>query len=201
MKIEFEPMGHTYHVAGRVVPSVTGVLEHIQTLEGIPMDVLNAARELGSHVHLACHYWDTKTLDYQHLDPNLLPYLKAWISFLDASGFTVVESEVPGFNRKMQYAGTPDKRGVMRGSTWLIDIKSAASASSFLGTVGPQTAAYQQLDTADGVKPRKRMAVQLRADGTYRIFECKDPSDFALFTSALNIWRHLQKRKSNGNRD
>jgi len=191
--LSFEPVGHVYRFGGRVVPSATQVLEPLQHLEGIPWDVLEAARELGTHVHLMCHYFDIGRLNFATLDANLLPYLRGWRAFLKATGFTVCESEVPRYNAKMGYAGTPDKLGTMRGSTWVLDIKSAASAHAFLGTVGPQTAAYQHLP--HDAMPKKRCCVQLRADGTYQFFECKDPSDFALFTSALNIWKHLNKRK------
>lgn len=188
-ELTFEPEGHVYRFGGRVVPSVTQVLEPLQMLQGVPWALLESAREFGTHVHLACHLWNKGELDQDALDPALAPYLAGWISFLKETGFVIYHSEHRVYHRTLRYAGTADAFGTWNESAWVIDIKSGIVP----GTVGAQLAAYSQ---ASNYPRAKRLCVQLSADGLYRLHPQKDPSDFALFTSALNVWKYLNKRSS-----
>lgn len=183
----FEPVGHVYRYGGRVVPSVTQVLEPLQMLGGVSWDVLEAARDFGTNVHAACHLWNIGELDEETLDPALKPYLVDWREFLSETGFVVRLSETPVYHAKMGYAGTPDVEGDWQNTTWTLDIKSGVVP----WTVGAQLAAYRE---ARIPRPRRRLCVQLTGNG-YKLHEQKDPSDFALFTSALNIHRAMAKRK------
>jgi len=185
--LQFEAERHIYRFNGRIVPGVTSVLEPLQYLDGVPWAVLEAAREFGTHVHLACHLWNQNLLNRAALDPALEPYLDDWITFLSESGFKVTASEEKLYSKVWGYAGTADAFGLWRGTTWVLDIKSGIVPD----TVGPQLAAYQH---AAAEKPRRRLCVQLTGRG-YKLHEQKDLSDFALFTSALNIYRHRMKRK------
>lgn len=185
--LDFDAESHTYRYAGKLVPGVTSVLEPLQMLQGVPWAVLEAAREFGSHVHLACDLWNKKQLDVAALDPALIPYLRDWQWFLKETGFEVLRSEEPVYHAQLKYAGTPDAIGNMRGTSWVIDIKSGVVPC----TVGPQLAAYQQ---ASDPRPRRRLCVQLTGNG-YKLHEQKDLGDFHTFLSALNVYKFLQKRK------
>lgn len=185
--LDFDAETHTYRFAGKSVPGVTSVLEPLQMLQGVRKDVLDAAREFGQHVHLACDLWNKKQLDVAALDPALIPYLRDWQQFLKETGFVVMTSEQPVYHAQLQYAGTPDCTGTMRETTWIVDIKSGVVPC----TVGPQLAAYQQ---ASDPRPRRRLCVQLTGNG-YKLHEQKDLGDFHTFLSALNIYKYLQKRK------
>lgn len=186
--LTFEAETHTYRYGSKVVPGVTSVLQPLQMLQGVPWDVLEAAREFGSHVHLACHLWNIEQLDLKALDKALCPYLAGWIAFLDETGFIIRRSETPVHNKKIGYAGTPDVDGDWQRTSWVVDIKSGVVPV----TVGPQLAAYQQ---ALDPRPRRRLCVQLTGDGRYKLHEQKDLADFHTFLSALNIYNFLQKRK------
>lgn len=186
--LTFDEASHTYRFEGRLVPGVTSVLEQLQYLDGVPWAILDAAREFGTHVHLACHLWNVNKLDVEALDPQLRPYLDGWIAFLNQTGFKVRASEQRVYHPQLGYAGTADAFGEMRGTTWVIDIKSGVVPD----TVGAQLAAYQN---AYSLQPRKRLCVQLTGNGNYKLHPQTDLSDFALFTSALNIYRHKIKRK------
>lgn len=183
--LTFEAEGHMYRYKGQVVPSVTQILEPLQYLQGVPWEILEAAREFGVHVHLACHLWNSGELDEETLDPALAPYLADWKQFLSETGFFLTGSESRVFNKLHKYAGTADAFGNWKGTTWVLDIKSGVVPS----TVGAQLAAYQQ---AASDRPRRRLCVQLTGHG-YKLHEQKDLSDFSLFTSALNCYRHNQK--------
>lgn len=210
-ELTVDPVGHIYRYAGRRVDGVTTVLQELESLEDqaaliraiypdwfrdedIPFtsrrqfrEKLEAAREFGTNVHAACHLWNINELDEESVDAPLIPYLDDWRRFLCETGFVVRLSETPVYHEKLGYAGTPDVEGDWIDTTWTVDIKSGVVP----WTVGAQTAAYRE---ARKPKPRRRLCVQLTGRG-YKLHEQKDPSDFALFTSALNIHRAKAKRK------
>lgn len=185
--LTFDAETHTYRVAGRITPSVTQVLEPLQQLKGVPPALLERAREFGNHVHLATHLSDMGLLDEVALDAELVPYLVGWRKFRRDTGFHVVQSEAPMHSDLYGYAGTPDKIGTLGRDVCVLDIKSGVVPF----TVGPQVAAYQKLIEP---MPRKRLCVQL-IPNDYRVHELKDPRDFAVFQSALNIHKFMKGKK------
>jgi len=195
--LNFDAATHTYtDSTGRVVPGVTSVLEPLQLYDFednpfITPEVLAAARDFGRHVHLAVHLFNMGTLDEVELDPNLVPYLRGWKSFLLETGCVITHSEQMVHNVRYGYAGMLDNRGLLSNKRWLIDVKSGALP----WTVGYQTAAYQEALPAEE-RPKNRMAIQLLPNGRYKIHEQKDAGDFQIFLSALNIFKaKARKRK------
>jgi hypothetical protein len=184
-ELTFDPEGHVYRMAGRVVPSVTQILDQLQLLRGIPREQLEAAARFGTNVHIACDHFDRDDLDERALDPALAPYVADWRNFISDTGFVVTESEVPVLHEKLGYAGTPDKRGLWRNASWVLDIKSGAIPF----TVGMQTIAYQR---AMPTPPRRRGVVQLTGSG-YKFRELKNPADWSNFLSTLNVYHLLKK--------
>jgi len=166
------------------VPSVTQVLSILSAsaFEYVDGEVLEAARNRGRHVHAAIDLDNRGELDEEALDPELAPYLTQWRRFLKETGWTVTASEQRVYHPTLRYAGTIDT-GVWQNASWVLDIKTG----SVPRTVGPQTAAYQN---ALDPKPRRRLCLQLQPH-RYALKECKDPADFSIFTSCLNIWRFL----------
>jgi hypothetical protein len=196
-QLEFDAATHIYRdPEGRVVPGVTSVLEPLQLYEWednpyITAEILEAARDFGQNVHLACHLFDMGELDEAALSLPLVPYLNGWKAFLLETGATITHSEEMVWNIQAGYAGMLDKRGLLAKRRWLIDIKSGALP----WTVGYQTAAYQEALPA-GERPRNRMAVQLLPNGRYRIHEQKDTGDFQIFLSALNIYKAKARKRT-----
>jgi hypothetical protein len=193
MQLDFDEPSHTYTLNGRRVPSVTQVLDPLQMLDGIPWDVLEAARVFGNHVHTACHLYNLGVLDWDSLDPVLLPYIRAYTKFLTDTGFIVVTSEERVASVKCLYAGTLDLRGLLpigkKRYRCIADIKSTAALPR---TVGPQTAAYEAAFTeGSGEKNDRRYCLHLKPD-EYKFVHLKDGpavQDFTMFVSALNVWR------------
>lgn len=185
--LDFQEDGHIYRYKGAIVPGVTTVLQQLQYLQGIPWEVLEAAREFGTHVHQACHLYNQKDLVEEELDQALVPYLDQYKRFLSDTGFVVIQSELLVYNETARYAGQLDFTGNFRGTTWVVDIKSGVVPS----TVGAQTAAYQGAIPVAS-RPKKRACLQLSATD-YRFIEQKEFGDFSLFLSALNCYRHNQK--------
>ena len=219
--LTFEPEGHVYRFKGRVVPSVTQVLEQLEVGSFVAaikeamrgqtyaaqssaiadaIDRWQAAAEFGTHVHQACHLLNQNDLDEEALDPALIPYVNSYRLFLAETGFVVTGSEILLYHALMGYAGAADIFGDWMRADWVVDIKSGIVPK----TVGAQTAAYQN---AAPKKPRRRLCLRLcpAEDGRpkYELLEQKEASDFSLFTSALNVYRFNQKhysRKDNAKR-
>jgi hypothetical protein len=96
-QVHFDPVPHTYHLDGAHLPSVTQTLQASGAIDFsmIPQPILLAARDRGSAVHQACHYFNEDDLDVAGFAaefPEYWPYLSAWILFRRESGFRVATS-------------------------------------------------------------------------------------------------------------
>jgi hypothetical protein len=179
--LSFDVETHTYRYGGRVVPSVTQVLHAIDNFDRVDPELLERARRFGQHVHAATDLFDRGILDEENLDIMLVPHLNAYKLFLSETGFVVTHSEQQIYNARQRYAGTLDKRGTWKGSTWLLDLKSGAVPRA----VGLQTAAYRE---ACDEKPKRRLCLQLKRN-TYKLIKCEEASDWSYFVSYLNVHR------------
>lgn len=185
--LTFEADSHTYRVGGTRLPSVTEILAPIVDYSMVPPDVLAAAAEFGRNVHLATHLYDLGELDFEQLDPALDPYVRAWARFMEESGAVVIASEQPVVHAKLGYAGTPDRVLAWRDRLVVPDLKSTSVVPR---SVGPQTVAYARAYQAmRGGRVPARYCIHLRADGTYRAHARRDPADWSMFLSCLNVYR------------
>jgi hypothetical protein len=187
----FEPDTHVYRHHGMVVPSVTQILEPLVDFSMIPRATLDYAAERGKAVHLACQLYDESDLDIGSLDPVIVPYLEAWIKFLDDTKFTVEGIEQQFVHTIHRYAGTIDRHGHMgmTGRNAVVDIKCVAKLSPVTGL---QTAGYKELVQRDtGIKDLARYSVRLRDNGLYELQHYDNTDDFRVFLSLLNVrnWR------------
>ena len=189
MNLEFFESGHIYRVDGKVVPSVTQILEPLNNFDNVPPHVLETAAERGKAVHRLCEYHDYG----QEVDVpwELSGYLDAWIAFLAGTGCEVELIELRLYHEAMGYAGTLDR--LLRhpkGKRVLGDIKATYD---HVPTVGPQTAAYEWLWNSNNEDDHidERWSIRLMKDGKFDLVPLKERSDFSIFTSALNIsnWR------------
>jgi len=186
MRIEFDSASHTYTLGGERVPSVTQVLDPLIELDGIPPDVLEAARVFGTHGHEALHLMVRGELDWYALHPALTPYLRGAQRFIKESGCVVIASEYRVHSQKLRCAGMLDLAVMLGGAEWIIDAKFTSVVPS---TVGLQTAGYEQLyREMRGGRERKRACLWLKPDD-YKLIPLTDSRDYSWFVSALNIYR------------
>lgn len=174
---------HTYWLDGLQVPGVTSILAPLCSFEFVKPEVLQAAADFGTAVHLACELDDLGTLDEEALDPALAPYLSAWRKFSadNAVKWELIESVV--YHPTLRYAGKLDRYGTVKGSPAVVDIKST---TALYASVGPQLSAYlKALPNAPILT--KRLAVQLRADATYAVKEYTSGLDGAVFASLVTV--------------
>lgn len=184
--LEFNEERHEYRYNGEIVPSVTTILKPLVDYSMIRPDVLQAASELGSMVHLTTELYDLGTLDEDDLDPVLKPYLDGWKRFREEVQFVPDTVEKRMYHPTFRYCGTSDRTGAIRGIKAVVDIKKMMTLGP---VIGPQLAAYKEMHNLEGAGIEKRFALGLRPDGTYRLQEYTDPSDLPCFMSLLTLMR------------
>lgn len=180
----FDEESHTYRYDGIVVPGVTSILKPLTSYDSVPAAVLDAASQFGKAVHRACELDDLGVLDESTLDDALLPYLMAWRKFSEDFSVQWEVIESPMYHMTMRYAGTADRIGKVRRLSAVVDIKTTYE---LMPTNGPQLAAYARLHDPALGNLLDRMAVQLKADGTYVAKAYKDPTDWPMFASLLTL--------------
>lgn len=187
--LTFDDASHTYFWNGKRVPGVTSILQALHNFNGVPADVLEAAQDRGTAVHLCCEYLDKGVLDEGSIDPAIAGYVDAWRLFTAEMRpqWTHIEQQV--YHPVMRYAGTVDRVGVLNGKEYVLDIKTSIASHPVWGL---QTAAYAN---AMDKKCALRATVQLRSDGTYRLIEWSDASDWPTFVSLITINNFLEKHQ------
>lgn len=193
MTLEFIEEGHEYRWKGARVPGVTGLLEGLHSFAGVPMEILEAARERGSRVHNVCQFFDEGDLDEDALKrdwPEEWGYLQGWKLFLEAARPNWTHIEEPVYHQVLRYAGKPDRRGSLtvngvHHQMAVVEIKTPEVAHPCWGV---QLAAYA---AAAGSPGMPRFSVQLGREGTYKIRQWTDPNDWPVFASltTLHTWR------------
>lgn len=201
MAIELIEGTHTYkRTDGRVVPSVTQIIGDA----GLVWEARDQmALDRGTAVHRATRYLDEGILDWATVDPRIAPYVQAWRRFLDETGFCTTAIEEPVYSERWDYAGQPDRVGIL----WRADNTEPSSATAVVdlktGTVQPftalQLAAYGNAILNDDQCSRlTRIAVGLHDDGTYemttyRMMDWAD--DLGTFLACLRVARWKERRK------
>lgn len=189
MNFHFDEEKHLYYSGGKVVPSVTNILLSEGFIDSSWFT--EWAREKGTFVHLMCHLDDINDLDESTVDLVLIPYLFAYRQFKIDSGFVVEASEVPLYCEAYQFAGTPDKVGKLNGSPAIIDLKSGVVDP----VVGLQLSFYEILTN----HPHKRFALQLTAEGKYKLipFIGRQDRNLCLSILAIHQWKinHLKRKE------
>lgn len=167
--LEFNAETHEYRIDGRLVPSVTQVINAV--LPGWQAGEWYMRR--GTALHHGCRFLDEGRLDWSSVSPEIEPRIKAWAKFRDEFPAEVLACELP-LGHVIGFAGTLDRvlRQAEASDGIICDIKSTITPQVRL-----QLAAYRLLwagQTATGatwanghVKINRGVAVELRDDGTY----------------------------------
>ena len=192
MSLVFNSENHEYKLDDVKLSSVTQILQGagLSDFSKVNPDILERAKKFGTSTHLACQLYDENRLDIKSLDIALEPRLESWILFKRDFGITEFkEIEKQVYSTKYQYAGCLDRLTM---EDALIEIKTCTTIPK---TTGLQLSGYQgAYEEQYKVKIKRRICVQL-LDGTYRLEEYKEKSDFRVFTSCLNVinWRKINE--------
>ena len=205
--LSFDPASHTYRVDGRVVPSVTELLE----AAGVSPDyrrihpaVLQHARLRGRHTDAACDLADTDDLDWSSVHPEAVPLVQSWESFKKDYGYEPILQQPLLYHPIWDYAGTPDSIGMLDDHVVVVERKATARMA---GSYALQVAGYAceglhlaprgggRLEPVTWGQPA-RLGVHLQRSGKYDLVSYDDPSDISAWLGvvALARWRKAARR-------
>lgn len=189
----FDAETHTYRMSsGVAVPACTWILGSggLIAYRYVAEEVLERKSELGREVHRACHLHNFGTLG--EYDPVVKPYLHAWITFKDKTGFVPVLSEYQtiGWVNGLPFGMQIDSAGILDGRDAIVELKTGEVYPHH----GVQLAGYAAGLPHEKLKTplarfmsRKRFVVQLRENGLPKVHEFNAHSDFEVFASLLYV--------------
>lgn len=179
--VQFNPQDHTYTLDGARYPSVTQILADLGFYGSAAAHFTEYGRDRGRFVHKIVEYHCKGVLDEESIDPELMGYFEAWLSFESDTGFVSIDCEVPLASADLQCAGTPDHIGILNGNDAVLDVKSGA----ILAATGIQLSGYEALKG----KRLERYGLQLKANGKYSLKRFRDRQDRGIFLSALSVYQ------------
>lgn len=161
MKLAFDEKNHIYRVEGEEIPSVTTLLQKHGIVNTDWYDEQGKVR--GTYVHKGAEFVDDGTIDWEELDPMLMPYLRGYEKFTKDFEHEIKYSEHREFDAEIWYAGTLDRVINYCGENILYDIKTGAVSPPW---VYIQLAAYWNLFKRK-IKIDSVAVLQLRGDASY----------------------------------
>jgi hypothetical protein len=168
--VTFDASTHCYRYHGTRLISVTQAIRAAGLIHA--EWYTEAARQRGRAVHLAVHFDAERDLNERSVSPLVQPYLEAARSFKRDTGFVTELTEARVWAIDLGYAGTLDHLGLMQGKhRVLVDWKTG---------VVPDWARLQTAGYANAFPHGAgflRYAVQLKADGAYKITSF-EPQEF-----------------------
>lgn len=160
--VEFDAEKHQYTLGGRVLPSVTQIINSI--LPGWQADEWYMQR--GTATHYGCQLLDAGQLDWESVAPEIVGRLRAWDKFRAEHKSEVIESELLMAHPIYGFAGTLDRVLVnASGIITLIDIKQSISPQVKL-QLGAYKILYDECGTDDQAIT-EAAAVALSDDAKY----------------------------------
>lgn len=206
-KVIFYPGPHIYKVNGKIVPSVTQILQKAglsPDYSKVDPEVLYRKQEIGTMTHERCYGINTsiikgeieckdksrlcRSIIEQHGYIEPYSYVRAYINFLCDSGFMPTNAEVTVYNPAYYYIGTVDIIGMLGTNRVIIDLKTPLTDHP---SYAVQMAAYK--DAWTRLYPDKpiqeRISLLLRDNGRYKTEIHDNPYDFNVFLAGLTIYR------------
>lgn len=198
-ELKFVEKGHLYFIDSKPVPSVTDICS-LLTAQGrakLNPYVIDAAARRGTLVHEF-----TELLDYgvepedMEMPLDIAPYILAYQRFLRdyKPQWTAIEKQV--FDEQIGLAGTLDRKGILEGYPCILDIKTSSAPTRELKIAWvTQLSGYRLLQKNAALE---RYILQLRGNGTYRLFNARDLEQqyrfdgLRLFRQCLEIHRILK---------
>lgn len=191
--LSFDRAEHRYYYNGHPVVNVTRALGMLTDFSFIPAAALEKARQEGQAVHAMVEMDCKGNLDVTGLPEWMRGHYAAWRKFTSDTDFECWASEERVYHDGLVYAGTLDLAGVMRNgkdqAPAVIDIKRSFFAGR---AIGFQTSAYLEAWNRKHhglMRLKRRYALRLDANGSYRLEPFNDPNDFSVFLACLTLYR------------
>jgi hypothetical protein len=190
---------HEYRWNGKVVPSVTGLINewlkvtingsdwHINRFTGavIPSYLMDEGAEKGKDLHFGAECILKGGLDWNALDPEYEPPLKMFQKWLDDVKPQILYSEYRFYHKRYGYAGCVDVVAVIEKALSIVDLKTGEA-----GLVGPQSAAYLEgyISQEKYIGRTARYCLHLPKDGSnYKFEKLTNENDFEMFKACLML--------------
>lgn len=184
-----------YVIDGARWPSVTEILDcaGMTDLSMVPPRILRAAAERGNDLHEWRAAFDDGLVDRDTVPPQSIAVrFRAYLQFIDETGFVVESSEQPVVNRAMGYVGRYDLLGHFPekpDAQWVVDTKAVAAVTP---ATRIQLVGYALAINTD--KPPQRAALWLRGEAgkdgrLYRWLPYTNREDVSDWIAAVRVAR------------
>ncbi len=186
-----DEVNHVYSVTQQPIRGVNESIEHF--IAKSPW-IDDWYRDRGSLAHGAIALALQDDLDWDTLDPELEPFVRAALAFVKDTGWKPVAVEPLLYSPKLWVAGQPDvlfSTGGRHAKHIIVDWKLG-------GPIPPyelQTAGYEIIvEDALGTKVHQRMCVHLQRDGRARVRTHKSARDRIAFTGLCHAlaWKEIR---------
>lgn len=189
----FDKKEHRYYYQGQEVPGVTRVIKTIlQQPSKIPKKVMDNAAELGTLVHEATELLDKDVLDWDTVDQEVVPYLKAWQRFVEERRCEILSVEDVLWHSEYRYAGIRDRKARMDGVIGSIDIKTG-TYEHWHRIQGAAYSAAENVGKPYIEQSKRQWGVYLNERGDYKVVDLTDTGATSIFMSALVSYRWRQE--------
>lgn len=192
--LKFYDEGHIYEYRGERIPSVSEILRFMsrEVYGDIDKYVLDNAAQRGTAVHSA-----TEALDRYgtvECSEDIYGYIQAYARFLNEHTVEWKYIEAPIAHRRMKYAGTIDRAGMVDGCFSIVDLKTNAAIKKPL--VKAQLNGYRKLLTERRERIENLYCLQLLPDGRYRLYPTA--IDDTEFMACYKMHIAMQKKQKRG---
>lgn len=192
--LKFYDEGHIYEYRGERIPSVSEILRFMsrEVYGDINKYVLDNAAQRGTAVHSA-----TEALDRYgtvECSEDIYGYIQAYARFLNEHTVEWKYIEAPIAHRRMKYAGTIDRAGMVDGCFSIVDLKTNAAIKKPL--VKAQLNGYRKLLTERRERIENLYCLQLLPDGRYRLYPTA--IDDTEFMACYKMHIAMQKKQKRG---
>lgn len=195
IEFRFDPDRHEYWLGGKRIPGMTEILKGCGIIRAHYGSELESAISMsrGRAIHRCCELFDHDKLSWKTVSDEIFGYVMAWKKFREETRYNpdLKFRETPMFHPVYLYATIPDcGDGLFKnGERALVEIKTGVKEEWHK----LQTAAQELI--LPKRKNKKRIAIYLANDGTYKTEEHKDPMDNRVF---LSLVTEFNWRKAHG---
>ena len=195
MGFTFEDSTHTYRLDGRVIPSVSKIMEPLSSAVygGVNPSVLASAAYRGTVIHEAIENYIT--FGEEVIDREYAGYFDAFRDWHDKYSPKAILIEERMYHPMLFYAGTLDLVCQIGEDLCLVDYKSSSKAIDKNYRV--QLEAYRKMLEYKGYYITKKMVLHLKNIGKYEehIYPVQDAEAWRVFGSLLNIYSYANNGK------
>ena len=184
-QVEFTHEGHKYTVDGRVIPSVSQILEDVGLVDTRWFKPEHATR--GIIVHELLELIDKGLMDPRDVEEDFKGYVGAYLLFKEECNVKINEIEKIVVNKDFQYAGRIDRLCQINHVSSILDIKTGVKCRWH----PVQLFAYHYALPLNSIGSAT-FAVHLKDNGKYKLEKYWSSHYTQVWMAALTIYQYKQ---------